>query len=147
MLLIAAAIPFGISCALLYAAGVFKNFWFWTFAYGAEYVTENSLSNAPDLFRNAGSAGDQILGGVWIIAGIGFTSVLWSRTMRSRWAFITGITLFSFLTICPGFYFRNHYFVTMLPAVALLAGIATSSLMRLIPERGRIRAVQRRSRF
>ena len=70
--------------------------------------------------------------GIWIIAGIGFTSVLWNRTMRSRWGFITGITLFSFLTICPGFYFRNHYFVTMLPVVALLAGITTSSLMHMI---------------
>jgi len=62
--------------------------------------------------------------------------------MRSRWAFITGLTLFSFLTICPGFYFRLHYFVTMLPVVALLAGIATNSLMRLVPERGIVRGAK-----
>jgi 4-amino-4-deoxy-L-arabinose transferase-like glycosyltransferase len=142
LLLFAAALPFGISCALLYAAGVFKTFWFWTFAYGAEYVTENSLYNAPALLGTKIPMVIKYWAGVWIIAGIGFTSVLWNRTMRSRWAFITGITLFSFLTICPGFYFRNHYFVTMLPAVALLAGIATSALMRLIPEQGIVRSAK-----
>jgi hypothetical protein len=142
LLLFAAAIPFGISCILLYAAGVFKTFWFWTFAYGAEYVTENSLSNAPDLLGTKIPMVIKYWAGVWVIAGIGFTSVLWDRAMRSSWAFITGIALFSFLTICPGFYFRNHYFVTMLPAVTLLAGIATSSLMRLIPERGMVRSAK-----
>jgi hypothetical protein len=142
LLLFAAAIPFGISCVLLYAAGVFKTFWFWTFAYGAEYVTENSLSSSPSLLGTKIPLVIKYWAGVWIIAGIGLTSVLWNRTIRSKWAFISGITLFSFLTICPGFYFRNHYFVTMLPAVALLAGISTSSLMRLIPERGMIRSAK-----
>ena len=142
LLLLAAAIPFGISCALLYAAGVFKTFWFWTFAYSAEYVTENSLSNASDLLGKSAPPVIKYWVGVWVIAGIGFTSVLWNRAMRSRWAFITGITLFSFLTICPGFYFRNHYFVTLLPVVALLAGMATSALVRMIPSRGFMRAAK-----
>jgi hypothetical protein len=142
LLLFAAAIPFGISCALLYAAGVFGAFWFWTFAYGAEYVTENSLSKAPALLGTKVPMVIKYWAGIWIIAGIGFTSVLWNRTMRSSWALITGLTLFSFLTICPGFYFRNHYFVTMLPVVALLAGIATNSLMGLVPERGIVRGAK-----
>jgi hypothetical protein len=30
--------------------------------------------------------------------------------------------VFSFLAVCPGLYFRGHYFILMLPAVALLAG-------------------------
>jgi hypothetical protein len=142
LFLIAAAIPFGITCALLYAAGVFKNFWFWTFAYGGEYVTENPLSNALEMFMRWAPVALKHCVWVWAIAGIGFTSILWSRFARSQWFFIIGITLFSFLTICPGFYFRNHYFVTMLPAVALLAGIATSALMRLIPEQGIARAAK-----
>ena len=142
LLLLAAAIPFGIACALLYAAGVFKTFWFWTFAYGAEYVTENSLSNAPDLLGKSAPLVIKYWVGVWVIAAIGFSSVLWNRTMRSTWAFIAGITLSSFLTICPGFYFRNHYFVTMLPVVALLAGVATSALIHMIPSSGFMRAAK-----
>jgi 4-amino-4-deoxy-L-arabinose transferase-like glycosyltransferase len=142
LLLIATAVPFGITCVLLYAAGVFKSFWFWTFVYGAEYVMENSLSHAPYLFLGIAPLVIKYWVWVWAIAGIGFTSVLWNRTMRSRWVFIIGITLFSFLTIFPGFYFRNHYFVTMLPDIALLAGIATSAFMHLIPDRGMVRAAK-----
>jgi hypothetical protein len=36
----------------------------------------------------------------------------------------------SFLTTCPGLYFRAHYFIAMLPAVALLAGVGVASLWR-----------------
>ena len=30
----------------------------------------------------------------------------------------------SFLAVCPGFYFRDHYFILMLPAVALCIAVA-----------------------
>ena len=33
-----------------------------------------------------------------------------------------GLLVFSFLAVCPGFYFRGHYFLLCLPAVAILAG-------------------------
>jgi hypothetical protein len=38
---------------------------------------------------------------------------------------------FSILAVCPGFYFREHYFILLLPAVAMLAGIGTSCLYDL----------------
>ena len=43
--------------------------------------------------------------------------------------------LFSFLAICPGFFFRPHYFVLLLPAVSVLAGVAVSSLVTVWPGR------------
>ncbi|HTY61056.1 MAG TPA: glycosyltransferase family 39 protein [Acidobacteriota bacterium] len=138
-LLIAAAVPFGITCILLYAAGVFKNFWFWTFTYGYQYVTENSLSNALVIFAESAPHVIKYWLWVWVMAGIGLTSVLWDKAARSRRAFIFGMMLFSFLSVCPGFYFRNHYFVTMLPVIALLAGIATNALIGLIPDRRAVR--------
>ena len=39
---------------------------------------------------------------------------------------MVGFLLFSFLAICPGFYFRPHYFVLLLPVVALLAGVGVA---------------------
>ena len=41
-------------------------------------------------------------------------------------SFLREFLLFSFLAVCPGFYFRRHYFILMLPAIALLAGVAVS---------------------
>ncbi|MGA2031192.1 MAG: hypothetical protein ABSG68_02955, partial [Thermoguttaceae bacterium] len=39
--------------------------------------------------------------------------------------------LFSFLCVCPGFYFRQHYFIVLLPAIAALAGVGGSAALRL----------------
>lgn len=46
--------------------------------------------------------------------------------------FVVGFFVFSFLAVCPGLYFREHYFVFILPAVALLIGIGISSFKKLI---------------
>jgi hypothetical protein len=37
-------------------------------------------------------------------------------------------TVFSFLSICPGYYFSVHYFITLLPAISILAGIFVTYL-------------------
>ncbi len=41
--LLAGVLPFTLTCALLYRAGVFHNFWFWTFSYASHYATAVSL--------------------------------------------------------------------------------------------------------
>src|SRR5208282_5084032 len=37
--LLAGALPFALTCAVLYRAGVFQTFWFWTFSYASHYAT------------------------------------------------------------------------------------------------------------
>jgi hypothetical protein len=135
LLLFASATPFIVSCVLLYAAGVFSKFWFWTFSYASQYVSEIPLSEAEQSFVKSVPRAINPWGLLWVIAGIGLSTVFWNKTARSKWPFLTGMALFSFLTICPGFYFRKHYFVTLLPTVALLAGVATSAMMRFLSDR------------
>jgi hypothetical protein len=48
---------------------------------------------------------------------------------------LVGFLLFSALAICPGFYFRPHYFILVLPAVSLLAGVAISKLTGILASR------------
>jgi len=48
--------------------------------------------------------------------------------LKAGRSFIPLLTLFSFFSVCPGFYFREHYFVTLLPAISLLVGIFTDFL-------------------
>jgi hypothetical protein len=135
LLTLASATPFIVACVALYAAGVFSKFWFWTFTYGSQYVSEFSLSDAVQNFMIFAPRAIKPWEWVWAIAGIGLTALFWNRGARSKWSFLTGMALFSFLTICPGFYFRNHYFVTILPTVALLAGVATSATMQFLSKR------------
>jgi len=49
--------------------------------------------------------------------------------------FFLGFLAFSLLAICPGFFFRSHYFVLLLPAVALLSGCATGPISRMLPDK------------
>lgn len=75
--------------------------------------------------------------GVWAIAALGLTAFLWNRESRAHATLVDGLLLFSFLAVCPGFFFREHYFILMLPAVALLVGIAVASATQLLVRTGR----------
>jgi len=69
---------------------------------------------------------------IWIAATLGLTAPLWQPESRSKAFFVLGFPAISFLAVCPGFYFREHYFVLLLPAVALLAGLAVDSAARIL---------------
>jgi hypothetical protein len=56
-------------------------------------------------------------------------------TNTSYRSFSATFLFFSVLAICPGFYFRLHYFTLVLPAVSLLAGVAISRLSDLSVDR------------
>jgi len=107
----------------LAVTGVLEKFWFFTFVYSFSYATQVPLSLAPRYFTATFSG---ILGGfsiIWLFAGLGLIALFLHPGLREkRWP-ISLFAVCSFLSVCPGFYFREHYFVTLLPAVSLLAGI------------------------
>lgn len=107
----------------LFIAGVFAKFWFWTVQYAAKYTTQMPLSLAFTVFKYriaSVTAGFPLL---WIMASLGLLTVLFHRDLNNKRPLIVLFSIFSFLTICPGFYFREHYFITLLPAVSILIGV------------------------
>ena len=130
-----AAVPLGVTSLILWYAGVFDKFWFWTINYAWQYGSLVSLSQAPQMFFS--SANEVVLTGwsVWILAGIGALMGLWDQRRRAGILFLMGFLLFSALAVCPGFYFRTHYFILVLPAVSLLAGAALSKLTEILEGR------------
>jgi hypothetical protein len=68
---------------------------------------------------------------IWVVAGIGLHTLFIEKEIRDRRPFIIGFLLFSFLSTCPGLYFRPHYFVLLLPAVALLSGVGLFGIRRV----------------
>ena len=127
MLVISSVLPFLLACAILYNIGVFSNFWFWTFTYARQYVSIVSLSDALQNFMTNITPVIDSWVLIWAVAGIGITSIFWNDKSRLNKFFLLTFFFFSFLTICPGFYFREHYFITLLPAIAMLAGVATAA--------------------
>ena len=76
---------------------------------------------------------------IWLIAVVGAIAVVWNQKMRPQAPFVLGFLLFSFLAVCPGFLFREHYFILMLPAVSVLAGIAVSAGIKILSQRSETR--------
>ena len=136
----AAASPFAITCALLFRAGVFHNFWFWTFSYARQYASAVSLSEGWALFK---ASSLYIVGfttpWLWILALLGVFAVLLNADLRQHRVFLFGLTIFSFAAVCPGFHFRPHYFILFLPAVALLIAVAVASSADWLTARYRFR--------
>jgi len=128
-------LPLGITCLLFWRIGVFERFWFWTIDYARQYGSLVPLSLAAEMF--AYSTKEVIVAGwpIWMLAAIGLVAGLWQQRTRSITIFLLGFVFFSALALCPGFYFRVHYFILVLPAVSLLAGVAISRLSDLIVRR------------
>lgn len=135
-----ALLPFALTCLILWRSGVFSKFWFWTFVYAREYGSAlGFVKGSQVLWINAPKAtGPGVF--IWLIAGIGLSAILWDKEARAQTTFLAGFLLFSFFAVCPGFYFRQHYFIVMLPAVSLLAGVGVVAATRKLKESEKARA-------
>lgn len=129
------ALPFAVTCLWMIASGSFGKFWFWTFVYAREYATTTGFGEGLDVLRIM--LPQVVLPGlwIWVLAGVGLSAIAWNRRAHDRRFFLGGFLLLSVLAVCPGLYFRGHYFILMLPAVALLVGVAVSSASERIQQK------------
>jgi hypothetical protein len=136
--LVGVTLPFALTCLWMWRDHVFQKFWFWTFSYAAQYGTASFSSGMAELWEMLPNLfGFGVF--LWIIALVGLTALAWDANSRKLSPFLGSFTLFSFLAVCPGLYFRAHYFILMLPAVALLAGLALRAAQRSLANRGLLR--------
>jgi hypothetical protein len=126
------AIPFAAVSILFLAQGVFGRFWFWTVQYAKEYVSEMPLTAAWASFTSTLADITQANRPIWVLAAVGVAALWLVRWPADTRALLTAFLVVSLISICPGFYFREHYFILLLPAVALFAGVAVLSLQRTI---------------
>lgn len=123
-----AASPFITMCAILYASGVFSEFWFWTFTYAREYVSVTTLSTGLSRLRFEALNIFFSSPLLWIFSGAGLLAPLWNKDARKAWPFIAGLLAFSALAVVPGFFFRPHYFIYIIPAASFLFAGASTAL-------------------
>src|SRR5437667_10415968 len=126
-----AAVRFGIACLFLWRAGVFDKFWFWTINYARQYGTLVPLRVAAKLFSETASEVVGARWALWTLAGLGLVAGLWDKRMRGGAVFLVGFLAFSLAAFSAGFYFREHYYIFVLPAASLFAGVAISTLSSL----------------
>jgi hypothetical protein len=122
-----AALPFVMTCLLFWRAGVFTKFWFWTVTYARVYGGIVSASEAVQIFFEEIRSVIDSAWPLWTLAVLGLAACWWNKNVRSHAIFFLSFLAFSALALCPGFYFREHYFVMIFPAISLLAGAAIAA--------------------
>jgi len=126
-------LPYLLTCVWLWAAGVFPQFWFWTVTYGSKYAGGIPLVKAGDMISYTLRAvvGPNLV--FWLLPWVGALMMWWDdRLDANRRFLLTALFLFSLVSISVGFYFRQHYFIQLLPVLALLIAVGVSRSLRLL---------------
>jgi hypothetical protein len=104
-------------------AGVLEKFYLWTFIYAKEYSSIISIRDIKYNFVGGFQSIWYFTSFIWIIAGVGFITLFSIKYNKQPGILIIGLLIAGIIALSVGFYFRAHYFVFVLPAVALLFGI------------------------
>lgn len=160
-------LPCGLTGVVLWCAGAFEQFVFWTISYASQYAAAIPIVRGPDVLRASlrAVAGPNLL--FWILPWFGALVMWWEsrlddgevkgegrrqkaggrspepgadgreaaagQSQVSHPRFFLMLWLFcSFASASVGFYFREHYFILVLPALAWLSGVAVSRGLYLL---------------
>jgi hypothetical protein len=134
-LLAGAVVPFAAVLFTVWWNGSFDTFWLWTVEYPRYYGEAIDLLDVPQAFAKQWywTVRNELL--FWIVAGFGTAALFWQPKTRRAAPFLIGLLVLSLAGVFPGRTFRTHYFILMLPAVALLVGNATFVARRWLGQR------------
>ena len=115
----------------LYSKGVFGKFWFWTMEYGSQYAADVPFDEAWSQLQENFTALSHANLPIWLLAGAGVLLLFITRWPAALRIGVTAFLAVSMLAVTPGFYFRQHYFILLMPAAALFCGVAVHSMSRV----------------
>lgn len=127
------ALPYLLTCLVLALAGVFPQFWFWTVSYAREYASAIPWIKGEELMRTTSRAviGPNVV--FWLLCCAGAIFMWWEERLEARRRMLlVALLLCSLASVSVGFYYREHYFILLLPAVSLLAAVAVSRSIHLL---------------
>ena len=131
--------PFLITLVIYFFSGGMKDFLFWTFQYASAYASQNSLQTGLPLLELQATNLLHSALPLWGLSLFGFLVLLFRPLEGWKRSFVFLYFLCSFFSIFPGLVFRPHYFLLILPASALLIGVAGSTL--LLAKKGKVVSV------
>ena len=137
-----AVLPMFLICFAFTATGSFEKFWFWTVIYSREYLKGTPFIAGVRFFIERLGAASLSGLTLWFAAAAGAGILCRRITGRGSNVFTLSFAFFSFLALMPGFLFREHYFILVLPALSILSGVAMRKLFdpsRFYPDPGGFR--------
>ena len=128
------ATPLLVTGLILWQAGVFEKFWFWTITYTQHYAREVPIRVGLRILKNHFPSVIAAAWPIWVIAIIGLIRELFYDFRWTR-GFLVELTFFGIMAVCAGLYFRPHYFILLLLPVSLLAGNAVTTALTAVGNR------------
>jgi uncharacterized membrane protein YuzA (DUF378 family) len=114
------SVPIFLTGLILWRAGVWDKFWWWTVTYARTHSTAftwaGGLPTLAKFFRQSSWNGL-----IWGLALAGLCGLLAGKGRADERFFFLSLLFFSAAAVVPGFQFTSHYFVLVLPVVSLLA--------------------------
>jgi dolichyl-phosphate-mannose-protein mannosyltransferase len=127
-----AILPLVVTGVVFAAQGVLATFWSWTFDYAGAYVSEVPFRRfVPNLLAGLETV-TRATKPIWVAGAVGLLALWLGGWGRAAKVLLTALLVMSFVAIVPGLYFREHYFILLLPAVAILVGVAFETAARWI---------------
>lgn len=122
--------PFLVLLPVLWFAGTLKTCWFWSVTYAQAYAKPNP--GLIIIWRMLMQRIPEIMTIPFYTALVGLVMLYLQRSCWPIALFTTGFFICSLGAVIPGLHFRPHYFVVLIPAVALLSGIAVQQITSLL---------------
>lgn len=122
------ALPFFVMFLYLKQTGVLPKFWFWTFDFARTYATGNSLWDGLRNFFHYAHENWQVYFLFFGFFLVSLPFVLRDRALRGQIIFAAAFLFFSAVGTAIDFDFQERYFILVLPALAILVGLAILSL-------------------
>jgi hypothetical protein len=118
--------PIVLTCLALWMAGVWDRFWWWTVTYALVHATRIPWPLGCEMLSGyMKSLGWDL--GFWLLAA-GLPWLLFQKNRADEKFCLCALLVFSFAGVAASNYFTGHYFVMMLPVIALLCAKALASL-------------------
>ncbi len=104
-------------------SGTLDRFLFWTFTYAQAYTSILDINDAPHYFQSGFLPLFRTTLLLWLVAGLGIVGVFLAATLKPHRVLVLSFLAGGFLAVTPGFIFRPHYFILLIPAAALSFGL------------------------
>ena len=113
--------------------GSFDSFWFWTVEYAQDYASGFNLAQGWYSFRFSIAKATYGYRFFWFFGFLGIVIMMLKPELiiRQKIAWFSTF-IFSFLAITPGFHFREHYYILLLPILSIFIGYGLTSLFQYL---------------
>jgi Dolichyl-phosphate-mannose-protein mannosyltransferase len=125
LMIVGLGLPLCALCLYFKSAGLFDQFWWWTFIYPRAYVGQITLKWGMKFLGDTMKA---VMPEHWLILALTAIGLVLVAIIKKPFrVFVIGMFVISLLAVSNGLYFYNHYFLLATPGCALIIGVGLVS--------------------